>query len=83
MIPDITLGISATDSDARVVTVIVSAGFVCRTVTVDNAFRFAFPVGVSKEIRRTRADTLIADLSCQSSPTAWVGVARISNDRFS
>lgn len=62
VIPHITLGVTATNSRARIVALVVTTRFVQWTVAVDNTLGLAFNIRISVVERRARADTFIPDL---------------------
>lgn len=87
MVPDITLGVTAANSRARVVALEVPACLVGRTVAVDDTLRLALNVGIAIIERRTLADTLCIwplpnFARRQGTTSTWVGLTRIRYNRF-
>jgi hypothetical protein len=81
VVPHVTLSVTTAHSGARIVTLVVATRPVQRTVAVDNTLGLALDIGVSVIERRTRADTLLPDLTGrQGAPTTRVGVAGVVYD---
>lgn len=80
VIPHFTLSVPAAGSNARVVTVVVSACLSQRTVAVNDTLWLALSVRVSEQSRRTGALAVVSHLPWNGPGAARVGITGISYD---